>query len=160
VSKDMTANKQDAVREFLTLVARKVRKKQVELPGGRNAECQAFAAGKSRCWPTSASRLLQGRAGQPCWRFETILDAIAQALLLDDCGARHLFDLGTSGESVRRSSSTSLESSTSIPSVPQFVLDSSRAGRPSCGMVDSTLSARKQIGRALYSTSTRRSRHR
>lgn len=87
----------DEVREFLTSRRNRVTPQQVELPGGSNRRVPglrrtevAMLAGVSVEY---YSRLERGRLAGVS---ETILDAIATALLLDDAERAHLADLARS----------------------------------------------------------------
>lgn len=123
-----TQNSTD-VREFLTSRRGRVRPEQVDLPGGPNRRVPglrrtevALLAGVSVEY---YSRLERGNLNGVS---ETILNAIATALLLDEAERQHLFDLArTANASTVRRPRSSTRSATIRPGL-QLMLDAVTGG--------------------------------
>ena len=145
------------IREFLTSRRARITPEQAGLRiyGTARAACPAFAAKRSRCSPASASTTTPGssaatRAGVS----DTVLDALARALQLDDAERAHLFDLARAARNPRRPAAPARAQQRIRPSV-QHMLDA-MTGAPAFvrnGRLD--ILAANRLGRALYSRALR-----
>ncbi len=140
------------VREFLTSRRAKLTPDQVGLPGGtgrrvpglRRSEV-ALLAGVSIEYYGKLER------GQIAGASESVLHALAQALLLDEAEREHLFDLARAAGSAPRRSRRRSGASASVRPGLQFVLDAitGGAGIVRNGRLD--ILATNALGRAMYS---------
>ncbi|MFF2051125.1 helix-turn-helix transcriptional regulator [Leifsonia sp. NPDC058194] len=125
----MSTQNRDEVREFLTTRRAKVRPEQVDLPAGPNRRVPglrrtevAIVAGVSVEY---YSRLERGNLAGAS---ESVLNAVASALLLDEAERDHLFDLArTANGSPSRRPRARSRSTTVRPSL-QLLLDAVTGG--------------------------------
>jgi transcriptional regulator with XRE-family HTH domain len=146
----MSAQNRDAVREFLTTRRAKVRPEQVELaagpnrrvPGLRRSEV-ALLAGMSVEYYARLER------GDLAGASESVLHAIADALLLDEAEREHLFDLARAAEPSRRRLRRTAARSVIRPSL-QHALDAITGGPALVRNGRMDILATNLLARALY----------
>jgi transcriptional regulator with XRE-family HTH domain len=147
----MTAHNQDEVREFLTTRRANVSPEQVALPGGSHRRVPGLRRGEVAVLANvSIEYYSKVERGNLAGVSETVLDSIAQALLLDDAEREHLFDLARSANASPLSRQRRSSPATSVRPSLQFVLDSFTGGPAFVRNGRLDILGANQLGRALY----------
>ena len=147
----MASQNRDDVREFLTSRRAKVRPEQVDLPPGpdrrvpglRRTEV-ALLAGVSVEYYTKLER------GDLAGASDTVLQAIANALLLDEAESDHLFDLARAAGPVQRRRSRRTSRHVVVRPSLQYALDAITGGPAVVRNGRMDVIAANLLGRALY----------
>jgi transcriptional regulator with XRE-family HTH domain len=147
----MTSQNQNEVREFLTTRRARVQPEQVELPGGRNRRVPGLRRGEVAVLAdVSVEYYSKLERGHLAGVSESVLDAVARALLLDDAERDHLFDLARAANaSPLRSARRSRRAQTIRPGL-QFILDGITGGPAFIRNGRLDILAANTLGRALY----------
>jgi hypothetical protein len=147
----MTQSIQDEVREFLTTRRAKVGPAEVGLPGGQVRRVPGLRRGEvATLANVSIEYYSKVERGNLAGVSETVLDAIAGALLLDDAEREHLFDLARSANTSPLSRKRRSSRATGIRPSLQFVLDSFTGGPAFVRNGRLDILGANQLGRALY----------
>lgn len=145
----MTSENRDEVRAFLTTRRAKVRPESVALPAGGNRRVPGLRRGEVAALAgVSVEYYSRVERGDLSGVSESILDAIAQALRLDESEREHLFDLSRTANAspLRRRATKAVTVRPALVHVVNTV-----SGGPAFirnGRLD--LLASNELGRALY----------
>ncbi|MCU1526770.1 MAG: family transcriptional regulator [Frondihabitans sp.] len=147
----MTLRSEDEVREFLTSRRAKVRPEQVDLPGGPNRRVPGLRRGEVALLAgVSIEYYSKLERGHLAGVSESVLDAVARALLLDEAERDHLMDLArAANDSPTKQRRRSTRSLTIRPGL-QFVLDGITGGPAFVRNGRLDILGANQLGRALY----------
>jgi len=147
----MSTHNQDEVRQFLTSRRARVSPSQVEFPGGQNRRVPGLRRGEvAMLANVSIEYYSKVERGSLAGVSETVLDSIANALLLDDAEREHLFDLARSANASPLSQQRRSSRATTIRPSLQFVLDSFTGGPAFVRNGRLDILGANQLGRALY----------
>lgn len=145
----------EEVREFLTTRRAKVRPDEVEMPTGANRRVPglrrsevAMLAGVSIEYYTRMER------GSLAGVSESVLDAIAQALRLDEAERDHLFDLARAASTSRSGRRRRSPRSTAVRPGLQYVLDAVTGGPALVRNGRLDIIAANALGWALHSAAS------
>lgn len=147
----MTSDNQGEVKEFLTSRRAKVRPEQVDLPGGPNRRVPGLRRGEvAMLAGVSIEYYSKLERGHLSGVSESVLDAVARALLLDDAERDHLFDLARAANaSPLRQRRRSTRATTIRPGL-RFVLDGITGGPAFVRNGRLDILGANALGRALY----------